>query len=194
MFDWLFEGRWQVYASLGILAFLLLYLWKQVPRRSYLIGTGVCLLLIGLYWLLDRLVVTTREEVIGTIQMMADSISQKNVGSAFDHFADSFRTPQRGTPKAELRAAMEQEVSANQITSVRVWGFEFPPPGPVDRSQPVKVTFMFKVKGPRVGAAEETAPLQCDAVFSWKSPHGWQLLSCRIMDPMQIEKEIHVPY
>ncbi len=176
MFDWLFEGRSVVYYILGIATIVLLIVWKQVPRRGYLLGAGACILLLGLYWLLDRLVVTGREEVKATIQLMAASVAERNLDRAFEHFADDFQTS-RGTTKAALRAIGDREISTGSVTRVAVWAFEIP--GPVDRDQPVKASFRFTFEG--VNTAQ-SIPYLCDAVFRFHPQHGWQMQSCRILN------------
>ncbi len=182
--DWLFEGRLPIYLALAAGTLILLILWVKVPRRVYLIGTGVGLLLLGLYYLLDRLVVTPREEIVETIQLMAGSVAKKNLEPAFVHFSERFRSP-RGHTREQLRSQVEDEMNRGQVTSVNVWGFEIL--GPVERGQPAKVSFLFKVHG-----LHEMAHLRCDSVFAYEPPHGWCMQSCRIFDPIQNDNEIDV--
>jgi hypothetical protein len=190
VFDWLFEGQRAVYITLGAVTIVLFVLWVKVPRRSYLIGTGIGLLLIGLYWVLDRMVVTPREEIEETIRLMADSVARRDIDPIFAHFCKDFRTP-HGHTRDEFRQRVEPQVHAGQITVVKVWGFEFP--GPVDRTKPVKVTFQFKVEGPIVGSKEGMF-FRCDAVCGHEAPNGWCIRSVKIFDPIHIDEEVNVPY
>jgi len=189
VFDWLFEGHRVVYYSLGALALVLLILWKQVPRRSYLIATAVCLLLIGLYYLLDRLVVTIREEVKGTVQLMAASVAQRDLDQAFAHMSDTITMNRKPISNEALRSYAESMLRDGRVTEVLVWEFEFPEP--VERDRPAKVTFQFKLRGDLYG--KDDMYYRCDAVFRFEPPHGWVMHSCRILDPFHVEEEIPIP-
>ena len=63
VFDWLFEGHWYIYTVLALLALFFLWFWWQNRTRFWLIGLTVFLALIGIYWLLDILVETGREQI-----------------------------------------------------------------------------------------------------------------------------------
>ncbi len=177
MFDWLFEGRKEVYYVLGAVAVILVIFWYQVPRRAYLISLGVCLSLIGLYYLLDRLVVTGREEVQGTVELMAACVAEHQLDRAFNHFAETFQTPQKRS-KQDLRALADRELKSGGVTSVLVWGFETP--GPVERDRQVTTTFSFKVQG---NFGRDEFWYRCEALFAYEPPHGWRMQSCRILEP-----------
>jgi hypothetical protein len=61
LFDWLFEGRTNVYAVLAALAVFLLVIWWQTRKRWLLLGTVLAVGMIGVYALLDKAVETDRE-------------------------------------------------------------------------------------------------------------------------------------
>lgn len=187
MFDWLFEGRKEVYYVLGAIAVILVIFWYQVPRRAYLISLAVCLSLIGLYYLLDRLVITYREEVEGTVELMAASVAEHKLDRAFNHFAEQFRTP-RNLSKQDLRALADRELKSGGVTSVTVWGFETP--GPVDRSRKVTTTFSFKVQG---AFGRDELFYRCEAVFAYEPPHGWQMQRCKFLEP-HTDNPIDAPF
>ena len=63
MFDWLFEGWLEIYILLAVLAFARILAVWPFRRKVWLITLFSVIALIGVYWLLDRLVETDREQI-----------------------------------------------------------------------------------------------------------------------------------
>jgi hypothetical protein len=182
VFDWLFEGRLSVYVFLGALAVLLLIAWWQNRWAWCLAGVGILLVLIGLYWLLDRLVETDREEITRKVEELAAAVRQKRLNAAFEHVSDQFRSPS-GMTKQQFRDGAEREIHRYEITEIVVWDFEYPE-RPSREKGTARASFRFKVKGSFGDFIEH----RCEPVFVYEPPRGWRLKSFKIFRPMPNEE------
>jgi ketosteroid isomerase-like protein len=124
VFDWLYEGRPAVYVLLGGAAALLLVVWKRTPRRVYLQAAAACLVLLGVYYLLDRQVETDREQISRKITEMAGAVQARDLDRIFRHISESFRLG--GADRAAFRREVENVFSRNLVERVEVWNFQFP--------------------------------------------------------------------
>ncbi len=184
--DWLFEGQLTVYILLGAALGLALALWWNDQRqRHWLVVAAIALVLLGVYYLLDRVVVTKRENLQQTVQAMTDCVKDHKLDIAFAHISDQFRTP-AGRTKDEFRNLAEDEIRTGRVKGVKIWDIQFP--NGVQRDRETRVTFLFKLQAD-LGGKEEMYFL-CDALFAWEPPHGWRMRSCRIMDPTKEKEEV----
>jgi len=186
VFDWLFEGRTSVYIILGALAVLLLVAWWQNRWRWCLVGVGVLLVLIGAYWLLDRLVETDREQIARKVQDMAAAVKQKNLDAAFTLFSDQFHSP-TGMTKQEFRKQAQSHMDRYEITELVVWDLEFPE-RPSREKGTATASFRFKVRG-NFG---EFIEHRCEPVFAYEPPHGWRMIGFKIYQPLS-QEEVKLP-
>jgi hypothetical protein len=168
VFDWLFEGQTTVYILLIVVLIGLFVVYWQWRRRVWLYGMAVVVALIGLYWLLDRLVETDREQIHRKIGGMASGLQAHNVDAVFKHISDNFRSPQ-GEDKNELHSLAERRI--NQVTHVIVWNIRRD-----SRPQPGKdysdLRFSFKVN--------DEFPFDCQPVFEHDAANGWRLKGLKI--------------
>jgi hypothetical protein len=183
VFDWLFEGRTSVYIVLGAVAVLLIILWRQYRNRRLLYVAAGVVALMGVYWLLDRLVETDRKTIDRTVRQMTGAVAAKKLDLAFNHISERFRSPMKRS-KQEFRGLAEAEMASGHVTAVDVWPCEFP--DRPDRNGETKVLFPFKLRGNLGG--REALMYTCEAVFVYESPGIWRLLRCRIMHPMNDEE------
>src|SRR5215831_8283846 len=118
--SWIFEGPWQLYVVLGAAAVFFLALWWRTRRRKWLACVGGVAFLAGLFWLLDHLVVTDREQIIASIQTMADSVSDRNRlrKTLEEHLARDFRFQRMG--KDEFITFAETARRRYGLTGVKV--------------------------------------------------------------------------
>ena len=158
MFDWLFEGRQSVYLILGALAILVAALWARsgfVVFREKDSGTskrqldwtplvlGVLVLFGLVYFLLDRLVETRREQITRKLQAMAGAVKKHDSDGIFTHISNQFRF--QGLDKAGFRSYVEDVFRNGWVDDLVVWEVAFPD---LDSG---KVDFRAKPKGGRIG-------------------------------------------
>ena len=186
MFDWLFEGRASVYVSLAAIAIVMLLAWQQTRKRFCLIGLAAALGLAGLYFLLDRLVETDREQVVRKVEEMAAGVRARNADAIFRHISDRFS--RSGVDRARFREAVDSLLRNRMVDEVEVWDFQFPAdsdtqgqlPGRSASGEAIVVSFTAKPKG---GLADGKFG-RCDATFVHDADGQWRLFDFRVFDPV----------
>ena len=138
MFDWLFEGRVEVYAALGAVAILLAALWWRDRRRAWLYAIGVVALLAGVYLLLDRLVETRREQITRRLQAIEKAVKAGDAEQVMRQFSPQF--DYRGIKRDPFRAMVIARLRSRFIEELTIWEVRIP-----DTSG--KVFFKAKPKG-----------------------------------------------
>src|SRR5437660_99578 len=140
MFDWLFEGQLIVYVALAIVAAAPLFYWYTSDRRRrWLIAAGAGVALVGVYFLLDRLVETRREQI--TRKLMVEfptGVRNKDAGRIFQHISDQFSY--RGMDRAAFRKGVESRLGGRWVDDLTIWEVKF-------LDDQGKVSFMAKPKG-----------------------------------------------
>ena len=187
MSDWLFEGRPTVYVILAAAAVLLFVAWWQTRKRPWLYATVAFLALIGLYFLLDRLVETDREQIVRKVEEMSAGVRERNVERIFANVSEQFRLNNQN--RATFRAFAEQAIRRGQVTEVKAWDFQFPDDfrtkvrrtgttGPQELDA-ARVAFTVKPEGPGLGAPF----FRCEATFV-RDPDGqWRLFTFQLFQP-----------
>jgi hypothetical protein len=198
VFDWLFEGRPAVYVVLVATAWVLFGAWWQTRKRYWLYGMVAFLALAGLYFLLDRLVETDREQIVRKVNEMAAGVRERNVDRIFAHVSEQFRLS--GSDRAAFRQLAERAIRNGQVTEVKAWDFLFPDDfrgterrtvgGTQQEVQVVRVQFRVKPEGP----ALNTAGFLCRATFI-RDPDGQlRLLDFQLFNPLVDQNQpIQIP-
>lgn len=184
MTNWLFEGRLTVYLFLAVLAGILVALWTRDRRRKlWLILASVALLLVGVYFLLDRFVETRREQITRKLQEMAFAVKKKDVGKIFQHISDNFQTGSfnKATFRQYADTAMQRGVDDLQL-----WDVKFP-----DDSG--KVVFFAKPKSTsRVFGSEIQYLIRAE--FAEDSDGQWRLRTFQVFNPfVDTDKPLQIP-
>jgi hypothetical protein len=122
VFDWLFEGRLAVYLFLAVVAVILLGLWWRDRRRGWLFGVAAVGVLIGIYFLLDRLVETRSEQISRKLQEMAAGVKAGDTERIFLHVSDRFTFA--GLNKAAFQAAVDRILQARRVTDLAIFDFQ----------------------------------------------------------------------
>jgi hypothetical protein len=158
VFDWLFEGWWFIYALLGAAFAVVAFQWardgfvvfqrervtkggKETRRRLAVlpIVLAVLALLVGVYFLLDRLVETRREEIKRKLKEMAAAVRTRDLDRIFSHISEQFQVEDKD--KAVFRRYVEDRFRL--VDELAVWGEAFP-------DDTGTVTFHAKPKGSQV--------------------------------------------
>ncbi len=172
MFDWLFEGRLLVYVILALLvgAFVGVW-WAYGRRRGWLYAAGVVVVLIGVYFLLDRLVETAHEQVERKLGEMAAAVRRGDVGRIFEHISEQFRW--QGMDKASFRAFVDGHLKSKQVDDLAIWDVK----GPDERGE---VLFSAKPKGPTLPDFQ----FRIVSEFVLESGGQWRLRTFQVRDPV----------
>jgi hypothetical protein len=172
VFDWLFEGRLEVYVLLATVLIGLLYGYWQWRRNGWLYAAAGAAALVGLYALLDRLVETERETIEAQVAEMAAELRGHHHDAFFSHFSDDFLSP-AGHDKATFRHDVEWRMDS--ITEVKYWGMNW-------ESRPERgkdfdgLRFSFKV----VGAGGDF-PADCRPVFEYdQAAKRWRVKKLKL--------------
>ncbi len=180
--EWLFEGSLTVYAALAVAAGFLLVVWKQTPRKAYLVGAGVLLALIGVYYLLDVLVQTDREKIAHAFEEMSVGVRTRDVNRIFAQVSDGYN--RHGMNKAAFRQASASVIDGRHVDEVRIWGFEFPADykkkesASDPRENSARVSFMAKpISNNQIGL------YRVDAVMHRDADGQWRMQSWEVFDP-----------
>jgi hypothetical protein len=125
MFDWLFEGRLLVYVVLVLVGLAFLFFWYRDSRRRrfWLYPVALMVLLAGVYFLLDRLVETRREQIGRKLQEMAVAVKKGDVSRIFEHISDQFRLG--GLNKAAFRKSVEGYLNRGEVDDLEIWNVQF---------------------------------------------------------------------
>jgi hypothetical protein len=196
VFDWLFEGRTSVYVSLAAAAIVMLLAWQQTRKRFCLIGLAAAVGLAGLYFLLDRLVETDREQVERKVQEMAAGVRARDVNAIFNHVSERFS--HNGMGRAQFRQSVEGLLQGGIVDDIEVWEFTFPEdfrapvslPGQETPAETIRFSFRAKPKGGRV-----INPLDhpCEARFV-RDPDGqWRMLDFQVFNPVLTNQPEQIP-
>jgi hypothetical protein len=198
VFDWLFEGRPAVYVVLAATTVVLFVAWWQSRKRYWLYATAAFLALIGLYFLLDRMVETDREQIVRKVEEMSAGVRERNVDRIFANVSEQFRL--NNSDRAAFRAFAEQAIRRGQVTEVKAWDFHFPDDfraterrtvrGTPQEVQVARVQFSVKPEGPGLN----TAGFLCRATFI-RDPDGQlRLLDFQIFNPLVDQNQpIQIP-
>jgi hypothetical protein len=177
VFDWLFEGNLTVYALLVAATVALLALWRRDRKRVYLLGAGVAVALIGVYFLLDWAVETDREQIVRKVREMADAVGRRDLDGLGRHISEQFRHKLSGRDKQAMLGAARSHASSGLVREVTVWDFRFA--GPIDRAGKAEVVFQAKPKGD-VERLSKGAWFRCEAEFAFEGAQGWRLRNFRL--------------
>ncbi len=184
--EWLFEGRITIYTLLAVCLVFLLFVWKQTPRKGYLVACVVLLALIGLYFLLDVLVQTDKEQITHAFREMSAGVQTRNIDRIFANVSDTYN--RHGMNKSAFKAAADGVIRGRQVDEVKVWAFEFEPDykrkesAADERENLAKVSFMAKPV-----ASDGISIYRVEAVMHRDSDGKWRMQSWDVFDPYRNE-------
>lgn len=175
--SWLFEGRAEVYLLLGVVAVVAAGLWWVTGKRSFAVVAGAVLGLIVLYFVLDRLVVTDREQISSHIEAMGRAVADRSADGIMRHVSDRFRLPLKNLDKAGLRAVAERGF---QQGVTRIVPYDLTPLEISRAEREAKFEFMV-----RVDSADGPHLLRCKSRFVLDPDDQWRLQTFDVFDPLR---------
>ncbi len=179
MFDWLFEGRTSVYVLFAAAAAALLYTGLQARKRSLLVACGIVAALIGVYFLLDRMVETGREQVRRKVQDLAAGVSARDADRVLAHVSERFSS--QGRNKAAMRNYVEARLRERRIDELTVRDVTFPDTGAPAAEAELRVTFRARPQSARHGPLPE---FHVEATFG-RDPDGeWRMTAFQFFNPV----------
>jgi ketosteroid isomerase-like protein len=186
VFDWLFEGRLAVYLALASVAAVCVMLWTRNRKRRWLYLACVPVLLIGVYFLLDLLVETRREQIGRKLKEMSAAVQARDVDRIFRHISEDFRLEQRGTSmdKAAFRRAVDTVFRNRVVDRVHIWDIAI-------GARAGDVVFRVKPTGQRI---PDHPGFVCRATFVQDADGQWRMAGFQVFDPLvNADQPIDIP-
>jgi len=181
--SWLAEDPIVLYMVLATAAVLLGAGYWMKRKRGYLFGLGAMVVLVGLVWLLDFLIVTERERLLHTVQAMARRVEALDIDGVFAHISNEFISG-NNLKKEEFRQAVKNGVRVYQVREMQMWDLEVVELSMPDKS--AKVEFHAKVRGNWSGG-EEFYLVRADFVLD--SDGQWRMKGFTLHRPFANQNE-----
>jgi hypothetical protein len=180
VFDWLFEGQLAVYVVLVTVALLLVVIWWQLPKRYWLLAAWLVMGLAVVYFLLDHLVETDREQIDRKIKEMSSAVRARSLDGIFTHVSSQFRLG--GLNRDGFRTFVDQVLRQNQVDEIVVWDIAFPPDFRTTSGSVQSARVLFQVKAR--GRSLPDSPFRCEAQLI-RDPDGqWRLQGFQLFNPL----------
>jgi hypothetical protein len=144
---WLVDNASFVYLLLGITALALGAAWWVSRRGKYLLAAGGMVAFLVLFWLLTRLVVTDRKQIVYNIQAMARGVLDGKAEEVFRYVADEFRF--EGMKRPEFTDRVARIIQQRRIHDLYLWDFGIESLARPERK--ARVAFRARVSGDREG-------------------------------------------
>jgi hypothetical protein len=148
--SWLAEDPTPVYILLAVAAVALAVAYWNTRKRAYLVGIGAVLLLAGVVWLIDFLVVTERERLVKTVNTMGRAVQALDVDGVFRHLSEDFEFG--GMRKAAFQESVRRGVRLYDVREMQIWDVQVPEVSAEKRT--ARVEFNAKVRGNWSGGEE----------------------------------------
>jgi hypothetical protein len=177
--DWLFEGLWEVYAVLGMMALVLLIVWWRDRRRGWVYGLGVVVGLALAYLLLDLAVETDGEQIHRQLDEISQGVRKHDLSGTFAHLANDFTF--EGKTKGDLQTRSALFFREGALQDLQIWKYRFV--GKTTDPPIANVTFRVKPIGNLGGGGENHLFFDCEAQFVQDANKVWRLKTFRLFDP-----------
>ncbi len=120
--SWLADNANIVYILLGLVTLAFLSAGWITRRVKFFALAGIPILLMVVFWLLTRLVVTDQQQLQASVDEMADAAVKGDAQGLFKHVARDFRHKQ--LTREQLAAFIKNAVTTYKITEVKIREFE----------------------------------------------------------------------
>jgi hypothetical protein len=135
-------GFWMPLVSLFAIAAILAAMWTATARREPLIAAAVVVALIPALWIVERLVVTDREEIEATLDVIAADVKSNNRAAVLSHI-DPGATWLRARAEGEIPNYQFNECKINKLHGIEVNYGDQPPTAVANFNVHVNGTFKF---------------------------------------------------
>ncbi len=119
-------GFWMLLVSLLVVAAILAAMWAATARREPLIAAGVVVVLIPLCFVVERLVVTDREVIEATLDVIAADVKSNNRAAILSHI-DPGATGLRARAEGEIANYQFDECRVNKLHGIEIDYSQQPP-------------------------------------------------------------------
>lgn len=168
MIWWLIDNAKLVYVALAVVALVLAAIYWRNRRGKHLIALGAIVALVGLFWLLTRLIITDRKQIQQNLFALANTVlEQRPFG---DYLTPEFEF--QGLKRDAILAAVPRTVRDHEVTNFHIWEFSID-----ELSRPekrAKASFYL-----RVDSAHGEYPMLCRGTFTLDN-EKWRLQNMEI--------------
>jgi ketosteroid isomerase-like protein len=187
--DWLAEPETVLILLVAIAAIGSGVIAWRTRHRAWVIIAFVSLLFLGLLFLLDKMFLSDREQIAGSVQSMAAAVAPKDFNQVFSHISERFEYGP--VNKAAFRKFAEDTSRNRQIDSLVVWNFQVLKFN--ETKDQAEVSFQFKVKaGGRLGNIEEVFYL-CKAVYLKEADGQWRMKTFKVYPLSSGDQQLTIP-
>jgi hypothetical protein len=183
--SWLVDNANALYILGLIIAAALVVAWRFNQRVKFLGLAAIPLLLMGVIFLLTRVVISDSKRLEMNVNAMADAVIAGDVDALFSHISKDFTY--KGMTREMLYEAARQSIQKNQVRDVNIRQFkaEISPDRKTAKTR-------FRVAAWEVGE-EQPRPFITEADFV-REGDQWKLKTMRFFNPMvNQDQEIGIP-
>ncbi len=184
--DWLFEGNLFVYIVLLLLEGLALLLWYQRRSRQDLLAAGIVVGLLALYFLLDRLVETDREQMERKMNEIVAGLNKRDMEPVMRHISEKFKF--RDYNRDAMRKKVQDAIADHNIRNIRIWDLEVKEASRDKKT--AKVNFFVKADSDW-GTPEPS--LLCRTVWVLDPDGQWRLQTFDLYNPV-VDTDVPLSY
>lgn len=185
MLWWLVDHATVWYLLLGIITLVLVAAWYLNRRLVFLSWAAGVVGLILLVWLLTRLVVTDRVQLVQNIQAMAAGVQEGKPEEVFRYFSADFRYEH--LKKEEFRQRAAKVIRRQRVRDLHLWDYDVEE---LDRSAGT-ARVAFRVRAMLEGDRPHLA--LCRLHFR-REGGQWRLLGLQLFNPVtDTDRPIQLP-
>lgn len=147
MLWWLVDHATLVYLLLGLTALVLAAIYWSNRRANFLVASGVALGLIALFFLLTRIIVTDRKQLLLNVFAMARGVEEGDPEKVFKHFSREFRHESLDGDASRDRVA--RAIRARRVSNIGIASFDTEQLARADRKARATFLVSFDADGHR---------------------------------------------
>lgn len=183
MLSWLADHATTIYWVLALIAVGFVVAW-YMTRRTRLLGIAISVVAImGVVFLLTRLVVSDRQQIENNLHAMKDAVIARQPDKFVSYLAKDFQLAGKG--REEWKAEVEGKVKHHAVSGIRVWDIDIKE---LDRDKKTAdVEFRMRADG-------ELGPFAAFCISTFKYEEGvWKMLSVKFRNPVNTKQPIGIP-
>lgn len=150
--EWFAENATNGYAFLAFAAFMLAGIWWIQKQILYLVGAGVALVALLVFWLVIRNVPTTAGRIEADLQALAKALLAGDKPKAEEYVADDFKY--RAKTRDKWYAFLEELIADHHVDALEISKFELKKHSRADNEASVAFHLDARSKGKSVYKAD----------------------------------------